>query len=146
MYASVGSAIAAMIHWQERQRSPRGTPWPDHAPGAASHADPWKYIYVHGTRPVVSPLQENEKDPEIVAVLFARYDRRRVLTRIFLEGQSIEDFKATERRKARRSKNRFIRELCHRGLLMYPQKGCFENVRIENSSCPRRCRARKEFP
>jgi len=134
MYQSVGSAVQAMVEWRERCRAAKAAPFPDHIPKGASTADKWRYIYVHPTRSFSRPEPDDDRDPETVHVLFERYDRRRALTRLFIERQTLDDFGGNERRLARRSRNRFIRELCHRGLLLYPRKGCFENA---HGQCPR---------
>lgn len=134
MYQSVGAAVWAMVRWRERQRAPKAPPFPDHPPKGASTADKWKYIYVNPTRSFSQPEAEDDRDPETVMVLFERYDSRRALTRLFIEGQTLDDFGGNERKLARRSRNRFIRELCHRSLLAHPRKSCFENAR---GQCPR---------
>ncbi len=111
MYRSVYHAVNAMIHYKERQRTPRGAPWPDHAPPGASAADRWRYVYCHATRPCARQEAENDRDPLIVLVLFARYDRRRALTRLFLEHQRLEDLPGQERQRARTAKGQFIRSI-----------------------------------
>ncbi len=134
MYPSVGAAIQAMIRYQERQASPRPAPWPDHVPGVASSADPWRYVYVSATRSFCRCEAENERDPETVLLLFKRFDQRRYLTRLYIDGKTLDDFAGRERHRARKTRNHFITELCHRGLLLHPRKGCIQNA---TGQCPR---------
>jgi hypothetical protein len=134
MYPSVGAAVWAMVRWRERCRAAKAAPFPDHVPKGASTYDRWRYIYVSPTRCFAHPEPDDDRDPETVHVLFARYDRRQALTRLLIKGQSLDDFGGSERRRARKARNHFIRELCHRGLLLHPRKGCFQNA---NNQCPR---------
>lgn len=145
MFRSVGHAVAAMLRYQERQRSARSAPWPDHAPGAASVANRWNYVYVRSLRPTLGPEGEDDRDPLTVVVLFSRHDRRRYLTRLLVERIPLKQLPGQERRRARRAVSRFARDLCSRGLLENPPKGCPGNVPNEFPSCRPGCRARCQF-
>lgn len=134
MYPSVGAAIQAMIRYQERQASPRPAPWPDRAPGAASAADPWRYVFVKPTRSFAQREADDDRDPETVLLLFKRYDQRRVLTRLLIERQPIDEFRGSERHRARKARNHFARELCCRGLLTDPLDRC---IQAASGRCPR---------
>jgi hypothetical protein len=138
----VGHAVWSMVRWQERQRAAKAAPFPDHKPKGASTADKWAYIHVHATRGVTRPESEHLGDPETVLLLFERFDRYRYLTRLILEHKPLEAFPGRERNRALRTLARFTRELCRRGLLVYPPKGCPQNLHGEFPACRHGCRTR----
>lgn len=132
MYETVWHAIGAMVRWREIRGGSRGLYVPDEPHGATAGEDPGA-------------------DALTVEILFARYDRRGALTRLYFKRHTLDDFGGRERRLARKARNHFIRELCHRGLLAFqgddksPQKWCPGYVHGE---CPRFQRqdwAGKEF-
>ena len=125
-----------MVRYQERQRSPTPAPWPDRPVEGASTADRTKYVAVWGHRPGVAPVHDDDRDPLTVLLLFERYDRRGALTRLYIRRDPIDSFRqGQERKRARAARAKFIRELCHRGLLKHPRKGCRANAR--GKYCPR---------
>ena len=140
MYRSVGCAIAAMVRYQERQRSPRGTPWPDRPPPGASTADRWRYIRCRASLPGIQIESDDDRDPLTVLLLFARYDKRRALTSLYLEGLRIKDLPGQDRRRAREMRGKFVRELCRRGLLLEPPKSCSRNAHGKYCSRAGGCR------
>jgi hypothetical protein len=120
VYETVGHAVSAMLRWRERRRAAK-------AQGA-----------------MFDPPGRTGEDADALALtvdlLFARYDRRRYLTRLFIERKQISDFPGRERHRARKARNHFVRELCHRGMLEFqgeskdPQKSCPAYV---HGQCPR---------
>ena len=145
MFHSVHHAVAAMLRYQERQRSPRAAPWPDHIPGAASAADRWRYVYVHATRGAGGADVADERDALTVLVLFDRLNRHRYLTRLLIDRQSLELFAGRERRRARHALICFAQELCCRGLLESPPKGCPQNLLGKFPSCQRGSKGKRRF-
>jgi len=140
MYASPGAAVKSMVRWRERCRASKAAPFPDHKPKGASTANKWAYIHVSPTRGSVRPEPEDGRDPETVLVLFDRLDRYRYLTRIYIERKPLDSFHGRERQRARRTLVRFARELCWRGLLKNPPKGCVQNLHGKFPACRHGCR------
>ena len=126
-----------MVRWWERNRSPASAPWPDHIPKGAASYNKWRYIHIRAAKPGRRPLLEDDKDPETVFVLFVRFDDRRALTRLFIKRTRLRDIKSTERKRVKQYRDRFIKELCCRGLLVDPPKGFGKNAKRECSECPR---------
>ena len=146
MFHSVHHAVAAMLRYQERQRSPRSAPWPDRAPQAVSVADRWRYVYVHGTRPPPGPEPDNERDVLTVLVLFDRHDRYRYLTRLLVKREGFDSFSSgRERGRAWRTLVRFAGSLCCLGLLESPQKWCPQNLQSKFPACMDGCRAEQKI-
>ncbi len=123
-----------MVRWRERCRAAKAAPFPDHVPKGASTANKWAYIHVSPAHGATRPESEHPGDPETVMVLFDRYDKRRHLTRLLIEALPLDEFPNKEKRRARKSMNHFVRELCHRGLLLHPRKSC---IAFGKGQCPR---------
>jgi hypothetical protein len=132
MYLSPGHAVAAMLRWWERNRSPASAPWPDHIPKGAASYNKWRYIHIRATKPGRRPLLDDDKDPETVFVFFMRREEKRILTRLLIEHQTLDDFSGAFKHRARKVLNHFVRDLCCNGLIEFqgenkhPQKSCLE--------------------
>ena len=141
MYRSVGHAVEAMLRYQERQRAPRSAPFPDHAPKGASTYNRWRYVYVHSGGAPAEQCADEDLEAMTVVLIFHRLDRYRYLSRILIERHPLSAMPCRERGRALRTLIRFSRELCGRGLLENPPKGCPGNLQREFPSCRSRCRA-----
>ena len=139
MYRSVTHAVWSMVRWQERRRAAKAAPFPDHKPKGASTADKWRYIHVKPTRGGQHPESLRRGDPEMVLILFERYNRYRYLTRLFIEGQDIERFAFREQGRAWRALVRFTKALCAHGLLNSPPNCCSENLQKQFPDCRGKC-------
>ncbi len=130
-----------MLRYQERQRAARSAPWPDHVPRTASTANRWKYVYVRGLGRAVRVEHDDDRDPLMVLVLFARYDRRRLLTRLYIKRKPMLSFAPGERWRASEARRQFEQSLCSHGLLEVPPKSCFQNAKKKFPSCRCGCRS-----
>jgi hypothetical protein len=77
----------------------------------------------------------------MVMVLFARYDRRRHLTRMYIVRKPLVSFPPGERWRASESRRKFEQSLCAHGLLKAPPKSCFQSAKKKYPSCRCGCRA-----
>ena len=139
MYCSVGHAVWAMVRWRERCRAAKAAPFPDHKPKGASTADKWRYIHVKPTRGGKRPESLRRGDPEMVLILFERYNRYRYLTRLFIKRQDIERFAFREQCRAWGAIVRFTKALCAHGLLNNPPNCCSENLQKKFPGCRSKC-------
>lgn len=135
-----------MLRYQERQRAPRSAPFPDHVPKGASTANRWSYIYVHGGGTSTVQIADEDLEALTVVLIFHRLDRYRYLSRLLIERRPLSTMPCREQGRALRTLIRFSRELCSRGLLENPPKGCPQNLQREFPACRHRCRADQRFP
>jgi hypothetical protein len=123
MYKSAHQAVGCMLRYLERKRAVKSACMDPNVLFGADTDDP-------------------DADALTVLILFSRYDgSRRALTRLYIRRVRFREIKSRrDRQIASRAQMRFLRALCHRGLIEFqgdahePHRSC---RMLASGRCPR---------